>query len=262
MTRFTADRLVTANVLAFILNFAVVGASNFGLWGKTNKDVSDSMPTLTTPAGYAFGIWGVIFTSETALVVWQALPRNSGKAAVRQGLGPWFAAACVLQAIWSIAFAQEALVLSAAILIGIALCLGLASAGLSNFRTAATDWTEYLVLHAPIGLHAGWTCAAALVNVNLAVSQRAGVASQVTAAIVTVLLAAAAAAVYATSFADPTFLLAVVWALAAIVANPDTYSEQVLGKEVAKGLSGAITAVWVGLLVLQVVVVAKQRLGK
>ncbi|KAG5191764.1 hypothetical protein JKP88DRAFT_230700 [Tribonema minus] len=260
--RWLADRAVTANVVAFALNFAVVGASNFGLWGKTNKDVSDSIPTLTTPAAYAFSIWGLIFTSETALVVWQALPRNAGNLAVKQGLGPWFAAACVLQAVWSIAFAQEALTLSAVILVGIAVCLGKASANLAGFRARGAAWFDHLILHAPIGLHAGWTCAAALVNINLAAAQTSGVAAQVTAAIVTVFAAAAAAAVYGVVLLDPAFLAAVVWALAAIVANDGGYRDALLGKEVARGLTGAITVIWVGLLALQVVAVAARRLRK
>jgi hypothetical protein len=39
------------NIITFIINFAVVGASNFGLWGKTNATVSEKYVTLVTPTG-------------------------------------------------------------------------------------------------------------------------------------------------------------------------------------------------------------------
>jgi hypothetical protein len=38
-------------------------------------DVSDKYPTLLTPAGFTFTIWGIIYTL-LALFVHQALPRN------------------------------------------------------------------------------------------------------------------------------------------------------------------------------------------
>jgi hypothetical protein len=56
---------------------------------------------------------------ETAFVVWQALPKNIGNKAVVHGVSYWFALASVLQAVWSIAFAQEATGLAAALLLAI-----------------------------------------------------------------------------------------------------------------------------------------------
>jgi hypothetical protein len=72
-------KLVVLNAVAFAINFIVVGLSNFGVWGRTNADLSDSIPTLVTPIGYAFSIWGVIFISETIFVVWQSLPKKQKK---------------------------------------------------------------------------------------------------------------------------------------------------------------------------------------
>ncbi len=39
------------NVLAYLINAAVVGSSNFGWLGETNAEVSDANPTFVTPDG-------------------------------------------------------------------------------------------------------------------------------------------------------------------------------------------------------------------
>lgn len=67
-----------------------------------------------------------------------------------------------LQAAWSIAFSQEQLVLAAILLVAIAVALGLAVVGLAPYKMnllASVQSVEFWVVHFPIGLHAGWTCA-------------------------------------------------------------------------------------------------------
>ena len=39
--------------------------------GSSNSEISAKYPTLVTPSGWAFSIWGIIFLSEGASVVWQ-----------------------------------------------------------------------------------------------------------------------------------------------------------------------------------------------
>lgn len=66
------------------------------------------------------------------------------------------------QAVWSIAFAQEQFIASAALLSAIAASLGMCVVGLAPYKAdlfASVTSLEYWVVHFPIGLHAGWTCA-------------------------------------------------------------------------------------------------------
>lgn len=44
-------------------------------------------PTLFTPAGWAFSIWGLIFLAEGVFSLWQLLPANGASAAVQKGVG-------------------------------------------------------------------------------------------------------------------------------------------------------------------------------
>jgi len=70
-----------SNILAFILTVIVNGlaGSTTILGGKVTADISNANPTLITPAGYVFAIWGVIYVLLGAFVVYQALPRNLDK---------------------------------------------------------------------------------------------------------------------------------------------------------------------------------------
>jgi hypothetical protein len=51
--------------------------------GQTMPEISAKYPSLFTPAGFTFSIWGVIYLSLLIFVVWQALPaqRSDSKVA-------------------------------------------------------------------------------------------------------------------------------------------------------------------------------------
>ncbi len=59
----------TAGVI-FVNYLAGAGFIN----NKTPADISDQYPTLVTPAGYAFSIWGLIYAGLFAFSIYQALP--------------------------------------------------------------------------------------------------------------------------------------------------------------------------------------------
>ena len=69
--------LQIANASAFITTVIVnLLANALPLNGKTTAAISDSYPTLVTPAGYVFSIWGVIYTLLFVFIVFQALPKQ------------------------------------------------------------------------------------------------------------------------------------------------------------------------------------------
>jgi hypothetical protein len=64
------------NIIAYVLTVLVNGlaGSTTILGGRNTAQVSDANPTLVTPAGYVFSIWGVIYILLGVFVVFQALP--------------------------------------------------------------------------------------------------------------------------------------------------------------------------------------------
>lgn len=55
--------------------------------GCVTLAVSEAYPTLFTPAGWAFSIWGIIFLLEGAFSVYQLTPSARGSALVQKGIG-------------------------------------------------------------------------------------------------------------------------------------------------------------------------------
>ncbi|CAM9636307.1 unnamed protein product [Scytosiphon promiscuus] len=245
--------LWAVNVLAYVINAVVVAGSTFGWWGATNDEVSDDNPTFVTPIGWAFSIWGVIFLFELIFVVWGAFPGNQDARVIQEGVGCWFAIACIVQAAWSVTFAQELLVVSAILLCIIAFTLFMAVVGLNKvqYEEEITVLTlPFWGVYFPIGLHGGWTLAASLVNINVAL-ELTDAGSELAAFILSVVAAAVAASYGSLIFNNQFYLLAIAWAIAGIAAKKD-YRREVLGGDIANGVNEALQGLWISLLCVAV----------
>lgn len=102
------DKLRQVLIVVTIVGLIVMNAlSNTGAFGgQTNGDVSAKYPTLITPAGYAFSIWGLIFLGLLIFAVYQALPAQATNRRFRAA-GPWIILNAVCNAVWSPIFNQE-----------------------------------------------------------------------------------------------------------------------------------------------------------
>src|SRR4030066_1403513 len=69
------------NIIAFVLMVIINGlaGSTTTIGGKNTAQISDANPTLITPAGYVFSIWGIIYLLLGIFVIYQALPSQKGK---------------------------------------------------------------------------------------------------------------------------------------------------------------------------------------
>jgi hypothetical protein len=179
-------------------------------------------PPLVSPAGYAFSIWGPIFAWCLAYAVWQGLPRQAADPLARRA-GWWFAAAMAGDALWALVFQSGGPAwLTALILCGIAACAVVALDRLASAPVPVRTDHVWL-LAAPLGLLAGWVSVAAFVNLASALD-RAGIAairdpaSPLSPALVSA-ATAAALAVIVRARPVPTYALAVVWALVAVLVR-------------------------------------------
>jgi hypothetical protein len=59
------------NVIGFVATMAINALGSSGIiTGQAVGEISDNYPTLITPAGYAFSIWGIIYTFLAVFVVY------------------------------------------------------------------------------------------------------------------------------------------------------------------------------------------------
>jgi hypothetical protein len=105
--------LSVLNIAAYLGNALVTYGVGTGAFSKlpTNEELSRKYQTLITPAGWAFSIWGLIFVSQ---FIWVSQARRSV-----QPVGLNYVGVCVAQMVWTLAFAQEFMVLAMAAMLAI-----------------------------------------------------------------------------------------------------------------------------------------------
>jgi len=77
--------------------------------GKNTAQISDANPTLITPAGYVFSIWGIIYILLAIFIFYQALPSPQAKE-FREKAGYLFIASSILNVVWLFLWQFEYLV--------------------------------------------------------------------------------------------------------------------------------------------------------
>jgi len=160
------------NLVFYILNTVITFVSITGAFGKTNTELSEKYQTLITPDGYAFSIWGLIFTAEGLFALIQLFYKPIRDSDVlSQGVSYWWIAACVSQCCWTFAFAQEVIWLACIFMICIWISLSLI---LFNTYYMKYSTAEFWALVAPFQLHFGWISAASVLNINVLIIKSIG----------------------------------------------------------------------------------------
>jgi len=155
------------NAAAYLLNAAVTYlVGTYGVFGpNTQNDLSEKYQTLVTPAGFAFSIWGIIFTSQFIFVVAQLLIKKvQSKDAV--GVGYNYIGVCIAQAAWVIVFNFEIIWLSLPLMLTILyflLKINVNQYHDSDETTIRDSW----LFQFPFSIHCGWILAASFVNLNV-----------------------------------------------------------------------------------------------
>lgn len=213
------------NVLAFLVVVAVNYFANTGaIAGETMASVSNKYENLFTPAGYAFSIWGLIYLSLFAFVIFQArdlFSRKHRADAVSQ-IKWWFIISCMANIFWIFAWLNEYLLLSMVIMI--ALLFSLVKIIL-NTRMELDDEPLAVIAFVwwPFSFYSGWISVALIANVAAyltSINWNGFGISEVTWTIIMILIAGAINFAITWTRNMREFALVGVWALVAIgVAN-------------------------------------------
>jgi hypothetical protein len=200
-----------------LVAFAIVILFNFlsnalPINGQTMPEISARYPSLFTPAGFTFAIWGAIYLGLLVFVIWQALPaQRSSKKVAR--LSTWFQVNCLMNAVWIVVWHYNLLVLSLFVMFVILATLILIYRGLiADIDTAA--FTEHLVLYLPFSLYAGWITLATIANASVLQTSNGWDYVWLTAVQWTLLKLAVAGAIGARmvlKYRDPVFGAVVIW---------------------------------------------------
>ncbi|MCW4054147.1 MAG: hypothetical protein NWE84_04405 [Candidatus Bathyarchaeota archaeon] len=211
-----------SNIVAFVLTVIVnsLAGSTTLLGGVNTAEISDSNPTLITPAGYTFAIWGIIYFLLGLFVVFQALPRQREKKYNKQ-IGWLFVLSSIINIGWLFLWQYELLSLSLILMVLLLATLILIYVRLGIGKVAAT-FQEKLAVHTPFSVYLGWITIATIANVSVtAVSinwDGFGIAAE-TWGILIIIIALLLTLIVATIRKDIAYGLVVIWALIGIASK-------------------------------------------
>lgn len=161
--RSTSDWV--GNIVALIGVLVINAMANaIPINGQNTGEVSAKYPSLFTPAGFTFSIWGLIYLSLTAFAIYQALPAQRNHQVLAK-IGPLFIANCVANAAWIFVWHYDLLWLSLFFMAAILLTLILIYHALQAAGPPATAG-EWWCLRVPFSLYTSWITVASIANIS------------------------------------------------------------------------------------------------
>ncbi|WP_028307764.1 tryptophan-rich sensory protein [Desulfitibacter alkalitolerans] len=215
--------LQVANIIALIFTVFINYLANaLPLNGKTTAEVSGLYPTLFTPAGVTFAIWGLIYLLLAAFVVYQGRDlltyRKAGMPFLNQ-IGWWFVAASFFNIVWIIAWHYEAILLSLVIIIALLLTLIIIYLRLGIGKSVKNRMEKYLV-HIPFSIYLGWITIATVANIAVylvKINWVQSVSAEVFWTVIVILFSTALAITVLLTKKDIFYVLVVLWAFVGII---------------------------------------------
>lgn len=194
-------------------------ANTVALNGVNTGEVSDGFPSLFTPAGYVFSIWGLIYLMLIGFAVYQALPFQRSNERLGR-LGPLFALSCALNVAWLFSWHYGVFWLSEVLMIGLLLTL-IACYRRLDIGRADKGPVERWLLDVPFSVYLGWITVATVANTSITLLTF-GFDGGSLAPLLTVVVIAVAGAIAVLALrlrADVAFALVLVWAFAGIAVK-------------------------------------------
>ena len=236
------------NVFTTVLTIIVNALSNTPLLGeKSVGEISDAYPTLFTPAGYVFAIWGVIYALLMVFTIYQALPGQRGKGFTER-IGYFYLVSGLANSVWIVLWVREAIVASTGMMFVLLASL-LAIYRYLNIGRAPVPLKERLAVHLPFSVYLGWITVAAIANVAaslVAIRWGGGGIPPEQWTVLMIGVAVLVAAIVTWTRGDIAYSLVIIWALVGILLKqqetPNVVTTAGIGAAVV-GLVASIQAV-------------------
>ena len=222
MTSNNSALLRWMNIVAFVLTVIVnsLAGSTTLIGGVNTAFISDSNPTLITPAGYTFAIWGIIYILLGAFVIYQALPGQRAKPYHEQ-IGWLFVLSSIINICWLFLWQYELLAPSLILMFLLLATLILIYTRLGIGKSTPT-FQEKIAVHTPFSVYLGWITIASIANVAVTLVSinwdGFGINPETWTAIITIIALLLTLIVTATR-KDIAYGLVVVWALLGIASK-------------------------------------------
>jgi benzodiazapine receptor len=188
--------------------------------GVNTAFISDSNPTLITPAGFTFAIWGVIYVLLGVFVIYQVLPSQKDKEYHRQ-ISWLFILISITNIGWIFLWQYTLVIFALPVIVVFLIGLILIYKRLGIGKTQV-PLKEKLAIHTPFSVYLGWITIATIANVAVAgVSENwdGGGISPETWGIIIIIIALLLTLIVTITRKDIAYGLVIVWALFGITSK-------------------------------------------
>ena len=159
--------------LVVLTYLAMVGmnvlANALPLNGRHTGEVSDAYPSLFTPAGFTFAIWGVIYLLLGAYVLYQVFGDRDGDAALLNRVGVLFSISSLANTAWVVAWHYDHIALSAVLIVVILVSLAVI---VTTLRRANLTGRQRWLVGVPFSVYFGWITVATVANMTVLLVSR------------------------------------------------------------------------------------------
>lgn len=242
--------LAVLNLVFYFLAFVVSMLSQFKLFNnQTNAQISAKYPTVFTPAGLTFSIWGLIYSLLFAFVIYHLIESNKKEIENRanqaiQKIGYLFVLNNVATIFWVFAFSFERLGFSLFLMVIQLITLTLIIVNLKIYKPH-TSLTSRLFTQIPLTIYFAWVCVATLANASvyfISINWLSNYSEQYWATIL-IWLAVALSVFMVIKKKNPYFGLVIMWAFFGIylklyAIDFNTYRDVILTTWVALSIVG------------------------
>jgi benzodiazapine receptor len=211
-----------SNIIAFAFTVIVnsLAGSTTLIGGVNTAQISDSNPTLITPAGYVFSIWGIIYVLLGVFVIFQALPSQKEKEYTKK-IGWLFVLSSIINIAWLFLWQYKFLSLSVILMFLLLATLILIYLRLGIGKSKVT-LREKLAIHVPFSVYLGWITIASIADVSVTLVsvnwEGFGIGPEIWASLIIIVALLIGMLVVATR-KDIAYGLVIVWALIGIAVK-------------------------------------------
>lgn len=216
MNKSDSKRVTLWTVVNLIIFFATLGVNYLGASGFFNglgqAAVSSKYQTLLTPNGFAFSIWGVIYTLVFATLVYLFIKKKDPAVSKLIGLvSAPFVVSSLFNMAWIVAFSYEKIGLSNLFIIGILISL----MTIVHRIYSARSEIPVTLAGTAFSLYASWVFVATILNTAILSVQQGwqgfGISSSVWTITVLVIIVAVVLG-YVLRYKNAIFPIAIAWA--------------------------------------------------
>jgi translocator protein len=228
--------LIALSFVSMLVINGLAGGTDL-IGGIRTATVSDDYPTMITPAGYTFSIWGLIYVLLGAFVVF-VIARKEGEKYVGR-IGWLFVLSCALNITWIFLWQYLLLIPSVFVILLFFGTLAKIYIEIGPERGSAKGLEKWAV-QIPFSVYFGWLTIATIANITVALVSAGWDGFGITPlawAIVVLLTALAIAAAVVLKKKDAAYGLVLAWALLGGSFGPSSVREVTL---LAQGCAAAV----------------------